>query len=413
MNVSLRPSPTRSAFRTAYSRGWSTPHAVTSCIRSIGPGQPHALIVFCGGKHDPDAVLHGVRSAYPLAPVVGGSAAGVISRDESSYSGLELGVLAIFGAGASPAVVAVDGLDRGEEIAGTSLGRQIAAIAGDDAAVMLFYDSVAASEPPKLHPAAALVSGIEAGLGSKKIRLFGGGLLTDLNLSNGWVFDGRAARKHAAVALVFPPNVAVDTTIVHGCRPASAYMTITRVNGAEILEIDDAPALEVVEAVTGLTVGGSTGQNLSLIATIGERLGDPFAPFDEDSYVNRLILNADRERGSITLFEPDFSVGSRVQIMARDNELMLSSAARGVKLMNEMIAANDEDNVALSIYIDCAGRAAVRNGGRHEEADIIRKGLNRSVPFIGFYSGVEIAPFGDRARSLDWTGVLATLRYDR
>ena len=28
--------------------------------------------------------------------------------------------------------------------------------------------------------------------------------------------------------------------------------------------------------------------------------------------------------------------------------------------------------------------------------------------FLGFYSGVEIAPFDDRARALDWTGVLVT-----
>ena len=412
MNVSLKPALTRSAFQTAYSRNWSTPFAITSCIRSIGSQQPHALVVFCGGKHSPETVFQGFRKAYPSTPIVGGSAAGVISREDAGYSGLELGALAIFGSGANPAIVTVDGLDRGEQIAGLSLGLKIAAIAGDDAAVMLFYDSVAGCAPPQLHPAAPLVSGIEAGLGEKRISLFGGGLLTDLNLNDGWVFDGRSVRKHAAVALVFPPEITVDTTIMHGCRPASAFLTITKVNGAEILEIDGARALDVVETVTGLTIGGPTGHNLSLVATIGERLGDPYAEFDEDTYVNRLILNADRERGSVTLFEPDFSAGSRVQIMARDNELMLSSASRGVKRMNEMIA-DEHGSAAFSIYIDCAGRVTARSGARQEEADIVRKRLDRSVPFLGFYSGVEIAPFGNRARSLDWTGVLATMRYVR
>ena len=410
MNVSLRPSRTRSSFRTAYCRSWATPYAVNSCIRSIGPQQPSALVVFCGGKHDPEIVLRGFRDAYPSAPIVGGSAAGVITRDEASYSGLEIGALAIFGSGASPAVLVVDGLERGETDAGVALGQQIAPIASDDAAVMLFYDSIESSNPPKIHPAAALVSGIETGLRGKKIQLFGGGMLADLNLNDGWVFDGRSIRKHAAVALVFPPSVTVDTAIAHGCRPASAFMEITRIDGAEILELDGRPALDVVESVTGLTVGGSTGRNLSLVATIGQRIGDPYAEFDEDTYVNRLILNADRDRGSIMLFEPDFAVGARVQIMARDNSLMLASARRSVTLTNELLAA-DHENIAFCVYIDCAGRSAACSGSREEEADIVRKALSKQVPFLGFYSGVEIAPFPGYARSLDWTGVLATLRY--
>ena len=410
MNVALKPLVKQSTFRTAYSRSWSTPHAVASCIRSIGTAQPSLLVVFCGGKHDPHAVMEGFRNAYPSVPLVGGSAAGVISREGAGYSGLEIGALAIFGAGAAPAVVSVDGLDRGERAAGVRLGQQIAMLAADDAPVFLFYDSVAANDPHRLHHAASVVSGVEAGLGGKPVRLLGAGMLTDLNLNDGWVFDGRTVRKHAAVALVFPPAVTVETTLVHGCRPASAFMTITRAEGAEVLELDGRPALDVIEAATGLTVGGETGKNISLVATLGQKLGDPYAPFDETKYVNRLILNADRSRGSVTLFEPDFEVGARVQVMGRCSELMLASARRGVAEMNEIIAA-EHDRVAFSLYIDCAGRASARSGAPEEEADIVRHGLSRSVPMLGFYSGVEIAPFGDRARSLDWSGVLATVRY--
>ena len=410
MNVVLKRSVKQSTFSTAYSKSWSTSHAVASCIRSIGPAQPSTLILFVGGKHDPHTVLGRFRKAYPAVPIVGGSAAGLISRDGAGYSGLEIGALAIFGSGAAPAVVSVGGLDSGEHAAGVKLGQQIATLAADEAPVMLFYDSVAATDPHRLHPAATIVSGVETGLGGRPVRLLGAGLLTDLNLNDGWVIDGRAVRKHVAIALVFPPSVAVDTTIMHGCRPASAFMTVTRAEGAEVLELDGRPALDVIESVTGLTVGGPTGQNLSLVATLGQKIGDAYAPFDENAYVNRLILNADRTRGSVTLFEPDFDVGARVQIMGRCNELMLASARRGVADMNEIIAA-EHGNTAFSLYIDCAGRASARSGAEEEEADIVRHGLSRSVPFLGFYSGVEVAPFGDYARSLDWSGVLATLRY--
>ena len=43
-----------------------------------------------------------------------------------------------------------------------------------------------------------------------------------------------------------------------------------------------------------------------------------------------------------------------------------------------------------------------------EEADVVAAALPDDTPFLGFYSGVEIAPLCGRSRPLDWTGVLAT-----
>ena len=63
----------------------------------------------------------------------------------------------------------------------------------------------------------------------------------------------------------------------------------------------------------GLSLDDAKMQELSLIATLGEKQGDPYAPYDENSYVNRLILRTNHASGSITLFEPDFdgAPGSR------------------------------------------------------------------------------------------------------
>jgi hypothetical protein len=145
---------------------------------------------------------------------------------------------------------------------------------------------------------------------------------------------------------------------------------------------------------------------LSLMVTLGEKHGNRFGPYDENAYVNRLILSANVERRSITLFEPDFKVGSIIQIMSRDNVLMLDSVRRGAKLMTERCADRD---CLLTLYIDCAGRASARSGAEHEEADVLLENLNIKAPLIGFYSGVEIAPVNGSSRPLDWTGVLTTL----
>ena len=63
----------------------------------------------------------------------------------------------------------------------------------------------------------------------------------------------------------------------------------------------------------------------------------------------------------------------------------------------------------LGLYIDCAGRASARSGAPLEEAALMMQDLQASYPLLGFYSGVEIAPFGAYSRPLDWTGVLTLL----
>lgn len=382
--------------------------AIEQCRATMGDFAPRLLLVFCGGKHDAGEILGALRTNFgDDVLIVGGSAAGVIWRDGLGYSGLEVGLVA-FGDEAAPLprIVVNRDLRQGEHEAGIAFGRALAEAAADDAVVLMFYDSVASTSPLRLHPASDLIEGLESGLDGRRIRLVGGGTLTDMNLSDGWVFDGRGVAKHAAVALGFPPAVRDDTVILHGCRPVSTFMEITRIEGAEVFELDGKPALEVIERMLGVTLGSTSSQDLSLIATLGEKQGDPYAPYDENSYVNRLILRANRSTGSITLFEKDFHLGTRVQIMARDNALMLDSVRNGIGTIN---ATEREGQPLLALYIDCAGRASARSGAAVEEAELVAKGLDPAIPFLGFYSGVEIAPFDGYSRPLDWTGLLTIL----
>ena len=393
--------------QVAFGKHSAAAQVVEQCCHELGPIKPRLLLAFCGGKHDPHAILAGLRGAFGQVPVVGGSAAGTIWRGGLGYSGLELVLAAFLESDVVPGILVNRDLDKGEESAGRSLGARIADAATDGSVVLLLYDSVASSTPLRLHPASAIMDGLQEGLGSSDVRVIGAGMLTDMNLSDGWVFDGVGVAKHAAVALVFPRTVTQETTILHGCRPVSTFMEITRIDGAEVYELDGEPALEVIERMLGLPIGGSDMQELSLMATLGEKQGDPYAPYDENSYVNRLILRTNRTTGSITLFEPDFRLGTRVQIMSRDNALMLDSVRNGVAQINARIAGN---NFLLGLYIDCAGRASARSGATIEEAELVRDGLDPKIPLLGFYSGVEIAPFGGYSRPLDWTGVLTVLQ---
>ena len=390
-----------------HGRSVSAGTAIEQCRAAVGDMDPRLLLVFCGGKHDGVEIVKALRAEFGHeVGIVGGSAAGVIWRDGLGYSGLEVGLVAFGEDEFLPQVVVNRDLLEGEHAAGLALGRSLAETAAEDAVVLMFYDSVANQSPLRLHPASDLVAGLQSGLAGHRIRLIGGGTLTDMNLSDAWVLDGKAVAKHAAVALVFPPELKDQTVILHGCRPVSTFMEITRIEGAEVFELDGRPALSVIEQMLGLTLGNTASQDLSLIATLGEKQGDPYAAYDENSYVNRLILRANRTTGSITLFEKDFHLGTRVQIMSRDNALMLDSVRNGISAINQ---AQHGTRPFLAIYIDCAGRASARSGAAVEEARLVADGLSPTIPFLGFYSGVEIAPFEGYSRPLDWTGLLTVL----
>ncbi len=64
-----------------------------------------------------------------------------------------------------------------------------------------------------------------------------------------------------------------------------------------------------------------------------------------------------------------------------------------------------------ALYIDCAGRSTAYSGMDVDEATPVREQVGARCPLLGFYSGVEIAPFLGRSRPLDWTGVLLVLTH--
>ena len=399
--------------RVGYGKNTDPVAAVREAVAALGPSArpPQIVMAFAGGKLDPFAVRAALADQLGPVPVAGGSAAGAISRQGLGYSGFEIGLVAFDDPGTAPQLIKSDALGRGERVAGAELGLQVRQTVNDASVVVMFFDSVASTVPPRLHYASAIVAGFNEAMGNAPVTLIGGGMLTDMNMTGAWVFDGDGVNKHATTALIFPPCIEAETEILHGCRPVSTFMEITRIDGATVYELDGEPALRVIERMLGLPIGGGRGQELSLIATLGQKQGDPYAPYDERSYVNRLILTADADTGSITLFEPDFEPGAMVQIMSRDNSLMLESVRRGVTAANASIQDRD---ALLALYIDCAGRASARSGSPIEEAGLVAQGLDPSVPLLGFYSGVEVAPFaGDRSKPLDWTGVLTLLRRRR
>ncbi len=381
--------------------------AARQALAALSAGErPAWAVAFSGGRHAGPSAFAAIREELGGIPLVGGAAVGTITRHAVGYSGFECAVAVFPASLGEPVILAEDGLDRGEMAVGERLGRRIREAARPGAAVILFYDSVRSAPPPVLHAGSRLVEGVYAGLDGFDVHLVGGGTIADVQLTASYVFDGTRSTRHAAVAVVLPPSLTAETVILHGCVPASSFMTITRVEGAVVHELDGRPAIEALETMLGMPIDDKRAQDLSLRVTLGEKHGDPFAPYDEAAYVNRLIVAADAKSGALTLFEADFRAGARVQFMARDNDMMLASVERGTKALMERVAGKP---CVLGLYFDCAGRSGLVSGSSSEEAQLMVRLCRPDIPILGFFSGVEIAPLMGRSRPLDWTGVLTMI----
>jgi signal transduction histidine kinase len=237
------------------------------------------------------------------------------------------------------------------------------------------------------------------------VKVVGAGTIGDFDLSQSWVIDGQGIARHAVVAAMLPAELDTRTTILHGCMPISSFRRVTRADGPRLLELDGEPAYAVLARLLPEALIGSPNELMLRIA-VGQKQSDRFDRFREQDYVNKLVLSADPEQGTIRLFDAGFDEGSWVQFMYRDPQTVLASAADGAGRIAREIGTLSP---VLTLYFDCAGRANMLSGLPREEAEVVQEAIAPTGPLLGCYTGVEIAPLLGRARPLDWTGVLTAI----
>jgi hypothetical protein len=331
---------------------------------------------------------------------------GIITSDRLGYAGHQVGLAAIESDTMCIDMFIEAGLVDREREVGLALGEQIKSKQYDGGAnLMLMYDSVkrSAAEGLALDLATPLIEGLTQALGTWPPTA-GVGMMGSMqwNPTFQW-FDDRIAQG-SAMALVLSGGVQLDTIIMHGCRPAGGYHTITRAEGPAVIEIDGKPALEVISELLGPD-SDKNWEDFPLFVTLGVNKGDKFGAFREEDYANRLVMAVDKERRVLIMFEDDLKVGFDIQLMRRS----IDSAYVG-RRANELLGRIGDRTPFLAFYIDCAGRASAYCGSDREEAEEVQHVMRPKMPLLGMYSGVEIAKVGPDMQALDWTGVLCVFR---
>jgi len=376
--------------------------AATKALENGGIKKASFALIFCSGKHNAHDFLEGIRSVLGDIPLAGGSSIGIITKNFIGYEGFEVGVTVFESDTLSFQVFAQPDINLDEKKAGEALGKQIKDAAGDNGqALLVFYDSSKQQLPPMLNFATWLFEGLEKHL-PKHITCAGGGLLADMLLSTTYQFYNNEVRTQNAVAVLISGKCRMNTIIMHGCKPSSAYLQITKANGPVISEIDNRPALEVIDELLGNN-HGIKWKDFSLFVTLGQNRGAKFGVFNEKEYANRLVLAVDEASKSLIMFEPDLKEGDEIQLMRRSVDMDYIHVG-----IDELKSKLQASTPVFSFYINCAGRAKPYAGGEFEDAEEVQKEIGL-IPFMGFYSGVEVAKVKDKLQPLDWTGVLCMI----
>ncbi|MDL2275261.1 FIST C-terminal domain-containing protein [Desulfosarcina sp. OttesenSCG-928-G10] len=358
------------------------------------------VLLFATATHDPRQLRKAVADHVGKAvPIFGGGAAGIITLDRFGYAGDQIGLAAFWLDRTTCDILVEDGLVEDEQKAGQRLGERLARLdVTEKSPVLLFYDAIhtTAGNHLRLIMATYLLEGIERGLGFLP-DLVGAGLQGDHAWTATAQWTGTGISPHQAIAMAFGGDIRMDSVIVHGCRPATGYYTVTRADQQTLLEINGKPALSFLDGLLGPDI---SPEDYPFFLILGVNQGDKWSPFNENSYANRLCMAIDRERGGIVMFEPDMVAGTQFQIMYRT--LLPDYVEPRIK---RLFSGLNGRKPVFSLYINCAGRAAGYSGTDLEDAVAVQKAIAGRVPLLGIYSGVEIAAVEGRPRSLDWTGV--------
>lgn len=377
-----------------------------------GTGEPALVLVFHTANHDPVRFHAAVRAVVgPRALLVGGYAGGVITRDHLGHDGWQSAVAVIFSTTIKFEAFLERGLrERGEHAVGEALGAQVRAAIeaigpGASTGLLYMYDSIKSHAPTgfDLNIGTHLIAGMQRALGAWPLAA-GMGMIGDIQFRPTRQYFGDQVVDQSAIAvLAHGGGVRLDVEVLHGTKPASDYHTVTRAEGNVVLELDGAPALDVIDALIG---GERRWEEYPMLLTLGVNKGDKYADYDEEAYASRLCLAIDRERKALVMFEPDLTAGTEVQLMRRDVDNFDYIHARAARLGARLAGRRP----VFALYIDCLGRASAYCGSEREEAAVIQDVLGAHMPLLGLYTGVEIAPVGATPQqALDWTGVLWVL----
>lgn len=360
-------------------------------------------MLFCTSRHDATEFFQGVKDAVGAnTRFFGGYSNGTSNNNHLGYDGYQTAVGVLHSPDIQIDIFLQEGIAFNEYETGRGLAGQIkkANFKGDPNIIVLF-DAVNRIEGQfRMNYATPFIKGMKEVLGHWP-NIAGARMLGDMKFKPTHQWGNDRMTENSALALCLSGNISMDYQIMHGCRPASAYHTITATKGANILEIDNKPALDFVRDILGPDMKDNL-KEIKFFVTLGRNIADKWADFEPSNYINRMCVGVDVKSNGLFMAEMDFEPGTEIQLMRRSFDMdYVGNQTRG--LINQIKETGRKPVFAL--YFNCAGRAASYSDNTDEDIRYVQQAIGDEFPMMGFYEAGELAKIGGELQVLDWTGI--------
>lgn len=358
---------------------------------------PDLVVVFCASEYPYQTILDEIKTRFPATPLVGCSAAGIISNEVSIEGpfGIEIALLA------SDTIqfhaTARSGLKINSYDAGKELGTFFSGFdASPHSGIMILPDGLTVN-----------FDRLFQGLGQTYqpegfVPFFGGLASENWQFVQTHQFYNNAVLTDSVVAVLITGDTDIVFGVNHGCNPVGREMKITKAAGNIIEEIDNRPALDAMKDYFDIADDDAWNKatNNLTIALAAEG-----AAQELDNYVIRYMPARDVKNRTFSI-GTEVSEGTSIWLARRDYDKVEEGVNRLVDVMGRQTGKRKLDCV---FQFDCAGRGNVIFK-EEEKLALLSKlhcGIDPRIPWIGFHCFGEIGPIGIENHFHNYTVVLA------
>jgi hypothetical protein len=334
---------------------------------------PAVIFVFASVVHDLPLLLGAVRAeAGHGPPIVGCTTIGELGSAGMSEGGVAIAAIGGDGFTVHTRVAQIDKLHPRE--AGAAAAEALHGLHDENRVLILFCEGLTG----KPHE---IVRGAYSAAGAT-VPIVGGFAGDDRRFRQTHQFYGTEALTNAVVGVALGSDGPLGIGVGHGWRRIEPPMMVTRSQGAHIYELDDRPALDVLQ------------ERNQFVGTAAEFFGPHRAlqplGLSRRSGEDIRVLHAGDDAERSVWGNADVPQGALVWPMEADRQALLDGATTSCR---DALSQLDGLPPLGVLAFDCGGRReGLVNGGSglDDEIAAIRTGLG-GAPFAGLYTLGEIA----------------------
>src|SRR5215210_2136419 len=359
--------------------------AAEQALEKAGVDRPDFVIMFASIGYDQHSLLGAVRETTGGASLSGCSAEGTIDGEKADETNFSVVVTVI----SSDELQWTNGLVKGLAADPRAAGKRVAQdllphLSDNTIGLFVFPDGL-------IDYLDDFFAGLEGNLPSERfLPLWGGGAGNNLSLEEPTYqyCDDEVISNGVAYALL-SGEAQASWAISHGMVPIGGERKVTRSQDNVIYEIDDKPAIEVLE------------EYLPEHALIEDR---DWMPYDislalifespsymkDEEYVVRGVPGVRMADGSVTV-QTEVQEGTSVWFSSRDKEKISTRFDQMAGQIKEQLG---DEKPTLVFQFECStrGKLLFREQEKQEILRRFRQSVDPDVPWAGFYTIGEIGP---------------------